>query len=235
MGQIYLVRHGQASFGTANYDQLSDLGVEQSRLLGQWFAKSSKGFHRVVTGGMKRHRQTADACMAMLPDALRIEGEWESDAGFNEYDHQEVLLRHRPDFVDPIAVKDFLAQSENPKRVFQQIFEEAMSRWMDGRHDHEYGEPWPVFRSRCIAALQRLLDSAGSSQNIIVFSSGGTIATLCQHFLRLPDRQTAELNWSMVNASVTKLLYQPGRVTLSYLNNYAHLEWLGEKHSVTYR
>jgi broad specificity phosphatase PhoE len=235
MGQIYLVRHGQASFGTANYDRLSDLGVQQARLLGQWFAHRNQGFHRVVTGGMMRHRQTADACMAVLPQELRMEKEWESDVGFNEYDHHEVLLRHRPDFVDPIAVKDFLARSENPKRVFQEIFQLAMTRWMDGRHDQEYGEPWPVFRNRCIAAFQRLLNSAGPSQNIIVFSSGGTIATLCQHVLGLPDRQTAELNWSMVNCSVTKLFYQPGKVTLSYLNNYAHLESLGEKHSITYR
>lgn len=235
MGQIYLVRHGQASFGTANYDQLSELGIEQARQLGAWFGNCGQGFHRVVTGGMTRHRQTADACMAVLPVALRTEADWESDVGFNEYDHHEVLLRHRPDFVDPIAVKDFLAQSDDPKRVFQKIFQLAMARWMGGQHDDEYGEPWPVFRARCIAALQRLLDSAGASQNIIVFSSGGTIATLCQHLLELPDRQTAELNWSLVNSAVTKLLYQPGKVTLSYLNNYSHLELLGQKHSVTYR
>jgi broad specificity phosphatase PhoE len=235
MGQIYLVRHGQASFGTANYDQLSNLGVEQARQLGTWFAERGQSFHRVVTGGMMRHRQTADACMAALPASLRTEGEWESDVGFNEYDHHEVLLRHRPDFVDPIAVKDFLAKSEDPKRVFQKIFQLAMTRWMDGQHDDEYGEPWPVFRARCVAALQRLLDSAGPSQNIIVFTSGGTIATLCQHLMHFPDRQMAELNWSLVNGAVTKLLYQPGKVTLSYLNNYAHLELSGQKQSITYR
>lgn len=235
MGQIYLVRHGQASFGTANYDQLSALGVEQSRLLGEWFTRCGQGFHRVVIGGMMRHRQTADACMTTLPQELRSGLEWQSDAGFNEYDHHEVLLRHQPDLVDPIAVKDFLARSENPKRVFQQLFQLAMVRWMGGAHDNEYAEPWPVFRIRCIAALQRLLDSAGASQNIIVFTSGGTIATLCQHLLELPDRQTAELNWSLVNSAVTKLLYRPGRVTLSYLNSHAHLDLLGQKHSVTYR
>lgn len=235
MGQIYLVRHGQASFGTANYDQLSELGVEQARLLGNWFADCGLRFDRVVMGGMTRHRQTAEACIAALPEELRPQSDWQSDVGFNEYDHHEVLLRHRPDFVDPIAVKDFLAQSENPKRVFQKIFEVAMMRWMGGKHDADYAEPWPVFRARCIAALDRLLESAGASQKIVVFTSGGTIATLCQHLLQLPDRQTAELNWSMVNSSMTKLLYQPGKLTLSYLNNYSHLELLGEKHSVTYR
>ncbi len=235
MGQIFLVRHGQASFGTANYDQLSELGVEQARLLGEWFANRGQQFNRIITGGMKRHRQTADACLNALPKSWLSETDWHTDAGFNEYDHDEVLIRHRPSFADPIAVKDFLAQTDNANRAFQKIFQEAMTRWMSGEHDEDYNEPWPVFRSRCIAAFERVLENAGQSQNIIVFTSGGTIATLCQHLLQFPDRQMAELNWSLVNSAVTKLFYQPGKVTLSTLNNYAHLEWLGEKDAVTYR
>ncbi len=93
MGQIYLVRHGQASFGKENYDQLSDLGMEQGRLLGKWFADCGVQFDQVVTGDMERHRQTAEACLAQLPQAYPASG-WVTDAGFNEYDHREVLQRH---------------------------------------------------------------------------------------------------------------------------------------------
>ena len=110
-----------------------------------------------------------------------------------------------------------------------------MARWMSGAHDGDYREPWPVFRARCVAALQRITEGAGKSQTIAVFTSGGTIATICQHVLGLQDRQVAELNWSLVNCAVTRLLFRPGVVTLSYLNNYAHLEWLGQPESVTYR
>ena len=110
-----------------------------------------------------------------------------------------------------------------------------MSRWMDGRHDHEYAEPWPMFRQRVLAALQRLLDGAGASQRIVVFTSGGTIATLCKNLLGLTDERMAKLNWTLVNAAVTRLLYRPGHVTLSTMNSYAHLELLGEKKSITYR
>jgi broad specificity phosphatase PhoE len=236
MGKIYLVRHGQASFGTSDYDRLSELGKEQGRLLGKWLAETGQRFDAVVTGDMRRHRETAEACISMLPDNVAPpRAAWITDAGFNEYDHEEVLQRHRPDFVDPIAVKQFLAEGDDAKRLFQRMFEDAMSRWMSGSHDAEYREPWPAFRSRVLAALQRLLDAAGPSQNILVFTSGGTIATLCQHLLKLQDRQMAELNWTLVNAAVTKLLYRPGRVTLSYMNSYAHLEMLGEKQSITYR
>jgi broad specificity phosphatase PhoE len=235
MGQIYLVRHGQASFGSANYDQLSDLGHEQARLLGEWFANSRQKFNRVVTGSLKRHRQTADACISVLPKSHRIDTDWETDPGFDEYNHHEVLVRHRPEFDDPEEVKRFLASSPKAKYAFQDIFQAAMSRWMSGQYDGDYVEPWPVFRRRCVDALQRLVASADKSQNIIVFTSGGTISTICQHVLGLSDRQVAELNWTLVNCAMTKLFYQSERVTLSYLNNYSHLEWLGQPESITYR
>ena len=235
MGQIYLVRHGQASFGTDDYDELSELGREQAHLLGEWFAHCNQVFHRVVTGNLTRQRQTADACIAALPRAARVETDWQRDAGFNEYDHEEVMLRYRPDLADAVALRCFLAATENGKRAYQQIFQEAVARWMGGSHDADYREPWPVFRARCIAALERLIASAGPSQEIAVFTSGGTIAALCQHVLGLQDQRVAELNWTLVNCAVTKLLYQPDRITLSYLNNFAHLEWLGEANAVTYR
>lgn len=235
MGQIYLVRHGQASFGSANYDQLSELGLEQARLLGEWFAKSRQSFTRVVTGDLQRHRQTADACIAMLPKSQLAGTDWHTDPDFNEYDHHEVLVRHRPSFEDPEEVKRFLAASPNARYAFQDIFQAAMSRWMSGMYDADYREPWPVFRGRCVAALQRLVERADRAQTVVVFTSGGTIATICQHVLGLGDRQAADLNWTLVNCAVTKLLYQPGRVTLSYLNNYAHLEWLGQPDTITYR
>ncbi|WP_292932174.1 histidine phosphatase family protein [Noviherbaspirillum sp.] len=235
MGQIYLVRHGQASFGSKNYDQLSELGAEQARLLGEWFANSHQKFDRVVTGSLKRHRQTADACLMALPKALRVETEWEQDPDFDEYNHHEVMVRHRPDFEDPEAVKRFLASGPSARHAFQEMFEAAMTRWMDGEFDADYDEPWPAFKQRCVNALQRLLEGADKSQSIIVFTSGGTISAICQHLLKLPDRKMAEMNWSLVNCGVTKLLYRPGRVTLSYLNNYSHLEWLGQPNTITYR
>ena len=130
MGQIYLVRHGQASFGATDYDQLSELGVEQSRMLGGWFASSGIKFSSVVTGGMKRHRQTAEACCEGLqvPSAES----WITEPGFNEYDHDDVLSRTRPGFDEPGAIRKFIAKSKVPQDTFLQIFEESMQRWMGG-------------------------------------------------------------------------------------------------------
>lgn len=231
MGQIFLVRHGQASFGKANYDQLSDLGYEQARLLGQWYANTHQRFTKVINGGLARHRQTADACLGALPKKLLIDTEWITDEDFAEFDHKEVLLRHCPEFADAVAFKALLANHVDPPRALEQLFREAMQRWMDGG---DYTESWPAFRDRCVRALQRL-DTASSGQTTIVFTSGGVIAAVMQHLLGLQDKQVMELNWTLANCGVTKLLHRPGQFTLSYLNNYAHLEWLGQPGAVTYR
>lgn len=238
MGQIFLVRHGQASFGSDNYDQLSPLGIEQAKILGTWFVRCGQRFDRVVTGGMERHRQTAQACMA----ELSVVPNWESDLGFNEYNHDEIMRRHRPEFADPKEVKRFLATHDNAKRVFQQEFEKGMARWMGGQFDHEYNESWQAFRQRCTTALHRLMQAEEASQRIVVFTSGGTISALCQAVLGLPDQNVAQLNWSLVNSAVTKLMFQAGgdgqqapRISLSYLNNYAHLESLPDSKAITYR
>lgn len=242
MGNIYLVRHGQASFGSANYDQLSTLGYEQARLLGQWFANTRQGFHRVLTGGMQRHRQSADACMAELPKPLLQETDWQTDTGFAEFDHHEVLRRHCPEFGDAEAFKRLLAGHAQPGLAFRQLFEQAMLRWMDGASPADYAESWPQFRQRCVDALQRLAAQAdaaqaqagGPSQTSIVFTSGGVIAALAQHLLGMPDRQAMALNWSLANGAVTRLRHSEGKISLSSLNNYAHLEWLGEAGAITY-
>ena len=38
MPALYLIRHGQASFGAEDYDQLSDLGMRQSQHVGEYFS-----------------------------------------------------------------------------------------------------------------------------------------------------------------------------------------------------
>lgn len=234
MGQIYLVRSGQASFGSANYDQLSELGQQQARLLGQWFAKGGQPFHSAITGGLSRHRQTADACVAQLDKSQVAGTQWLVDEGFAEFDHHEVMLRNCPEFADAATFQQLLARSDDPQRAAEQLFRAAMQRWMTGWHDDEYAEAWPDFRRRVVSALERL-DRPDSKQTTIVFTSSGVIATLMQHVLGLQDYQVMEMTWKLANCSVTRLLHRPGEFSLGYLNNYSHLEWLGQPGTVTYR
>lgn len=64
MTTIYLVRHGQASFGAESYDKLSPNGELQAKLLGQYLDKILKEEPYVVAGSMLRHQQTASFALA---------------------------------------------------------------------------------------------------------------------------------------------------------------------------
>ena len=233
MGVIYLVRHGQASFGADDYDQLSPLGQEQAKRLGEWINDCGLTISAIATGTLKRHLQSAAACSTACPTQEPVW--WQEDAGFNEFDHHEILVRHRPEFAAPQALNAFLAQDGNPRRTFQQIFSRAVARWTGGEHDADYAESFAAFRERVTAALQRLINTASQGHDIWTFTSGGAITAIVQGLLAIPDRQVFELNWTLVNTGVTKLMYRPGRVSLSYINNHAHLERLQQPELITYR
>lgn len=235
MGTITLIRHGQASFGKANYDQLSELGYEQGRVLGQWLSQCAKPITRVVTGGMARHRQTAEACLETLDETLKPAGDWHEEPGFAEYDHIEMLHRYEPRFGDPDYVRALFQEHPNPRKAFQEVFVAAFARWMSGEHDADYRESWPAFRARTTAAVERLSSEAGKSEHIAVFTSGGPITAICQQLLQVPDSQIAELNSRFANASITRLLFQPGRLSLATMNSFAHFEVAPHTHLITYR
>ena len=60
MGIIYFVRHGQASLGAQNYDQLSDLGYAQAEQLGLYFLQQKIQFEAVYTGTLQRQKQNIE-------------------------------------------------------------------------------------------------------------------------------------------------------------------------------
>ena len=94
MGAIYLIRHGQASVGAGDYDKLSKLGVEQAYVLGQALVTRGVKPDLVVCGDMLRHRETAAGCLA----AMGLPGQWQTDAAWNEYDHEMMIEAYRPRF-----------------------------------------------------------------------------------------------------------------------------------------
>ena len=58
MSSVHLVRHGQASFGADDYDQLSELGWKQSARLGEYWRERGRTFDRVIMGTLRRHDET---------------------------------------------------------------------------------------------------------------------------------------------------------------------------------
>jgi broad specificity phosphatase PhoE len=219
MGVVLLVRHGQASFGSEDYDVLSETGVDQSRVLGRALAAQGVVPSAVLHGAMRRQRDTAAAVVAG--------GGWpvspELDRGWDEFDHVAVVARGA---TVPVASLD--------RRGFQELFEAATARWSGGEHDQEYDEPWPAFLARAGAALDRAFARTGVT---VVVSSGGPIAAVCATLVD-PDAPADEVprlwnafNTVTANASVTRVLQgSTGRRLLSF-NEHSHLP----RDLVTYR
>jgi broad specificity phosphatase PhoE len=230
MGQILLIRHGQASFGAGDYDRLSKTGVEQAGILGQRLREATPAPDRILCGDMRRHRQTAEGALA----AMGLPAEWETERGWNEYDHVAVLSAHKPRWANQALMKAEMAATLNPRKAFQAEFSKAMARWVCGKYDGDYPESWPAFSERVLAAMKALHESLGKSQTALVFTSGGTITAVAHKLLQLDTEHAFRLNWTLANAAITKLIYSERGLYLSSLNDHAHFEG-ARSNLITYR
>lgn len=230
MGAIYLLRHGQASFGSQNYDQLSSVGHQQAVVLGEALKRRGVKPAVVVSGTMQRHLETAAGALK----AFGLEQAPQQHAGVNEFDHENVIEVAEPRYADKAVMMAELAGSGDPRRSFQKFFQDAVSRWVGGNHDDEYKEPWSVFKLRCVTALQELVSQTPAKADTLVFTSGGTISVMCAHLLGLNDSQAFTINWTLANAGVTKIVTGRDGVHLVSINEHAHVESV-EPSLLTYR
>jgi broad specificity phosphatase PhoE len=201
--QILLVRHGQASWGAADYDVLSATGEQQSRVLGAALAARGTLPDVLVSGAMRRHRQTA-ACL--------LEGAgWSTvvveDQGWDEFDHRELLELH------PAGPGGRL--------------EEATLRWSGGEFAEEYDESFADFCARVDAALRRTAHRIGPRQTAVVVTSGGPVSWVAASLLDGGAPLWTRLNPVIVNTSVTKVVVGRRGSTLVSFNDHGHLEGTG--------
>ena len=237
MAAIYLIRHGQASFGSTDYDKLSEKGHKQSIMLGQKWP-SDVVPDKFYCGDLLRHGQTLNGFTQgyqgeEIPMTIH--------SGFNEFDHVDILTNYNAQWQNFAKMSEDINRLKISNKTFQREFSQALNRWLSGDKDHEYKESWPQFKVRCIRALQDIigqelannrkvstsLNDEKKSKDILVFTSGGTISVIVQHILKLSDKHALQINQQSRNASVTKLLFSEKMLSVDYLNNYSHLENTG--------
>lgn len=218
MTTIYLIRHGQASFGAESYDKLSPNGELQAILLGQYFNQILKEAPYAVAGSMQRHQQTATLALAQcFPEV-----EFETDQAWNEFNHQQVFAQYEPRFNHPHLLKQDVENEINPRAYLAKIFEGAIGRWTGGEYHHEYDESWPHFKNRVESALQNLCDELAKTKPryAVVFTSGGVISVVAGKLLELNPNRTFALNWAITNASMTTLRLVGNEPQLLSLNEH---------------
>jgi broad specificity phosphatase PhoE len=233
MTVIYLIRHGQASFGQQNYDNLSALGHQQARILGESLQRRVGRFDKVALGSMLRHKQTLQNCLTAM-DATSTESDWLLDPGWNEYDHHNILAQLGSDFADAPSIERWVRAQDNPKQAFERLFNEGMERWMSGQHDSGYVETWQDYQARIKGALAKLVAQADHADTIGVFSSGGPISVISQYLLGVDASKVMQVNWTLVNCSITKLVTTSSRTFVSTLNDHSHFEGK-DKSLITYK
>ena len=171
MGNLYLIRHGQASFGADDYDVLSPVGVRQSQALGEHLAQLGVRLDRCVAGDLRRQQDTARlALQALHANGCPVPAV-ETDAAFNEFDADGVIRALLPDLLpeEPDALH-VLRNAPQHRSEFQRLFALMVQRWHDGEHADNGLETWRSFTSRVQGGLQRVLDTAGSGDHVAIFT-----------------------------------------------------------------
>lgn len=236
MGSIYLIRHGQASFGADDYDVLSPTGFRQSEILGAHLAQLGLNFDRCISGALFRQRHTAETVIAQLNAAGLVTPELETDIAFNEFNAEGVIRALLPAMLDeePDAF-ELMRDAANNRAEFQRLFAAIIRRWLVGDHDAAALQSWQAFVEQVEAGLSGILDSAGPSDRIAVFTSGGTITALLHLITQMPATQAFELNWHIVNTSLNHVKFREREVSLASFNSYAHLQLMKAPELITYR
>ncbi|MGW4527960.1 histidine phosphatase family protein [Amycolatopsis sp. NPDC004378] len=208
MGAIYLVRHGQASFGAEDYDALSPRGFEQSTVVGAELLRRNMSFSQIRSGTLARQRDTAATALKVLGSDVPVV----EDPRWNEYDHVDIARHHAG------------GAPQEDSRAYQGVLDAALTAWTTAGEGGPCAETWPAFLARCRGALEDLVAALGKGEHAVVFTSGGVIATLCGLLMGTPEAGLLKLNRVTVNGGITKLVSGRGGVTMLSFNEHPHFE-----------
>ena len=211
MGTLYLVRHGQASFGADDYDVLSPMGQQQSLRLGEYFRFKGLTFDAALTGTLKRQLQTyAGICRGMgVEPAASL---W---SGLNEYDSHAVISAIHPHKLEKPT-------SPEMYRDHFRLLKDGLAQWMAGVVSPRGMPSYTDFVAGVTSALDHVRKNC--SGNVLLVSSGGPIATAVGHVLGTRPETTIELNLRIRNCSITEFAFTPKRHMLVTYNTLPHLD-----------
>lgn len=225
MPTVLLVRHGQASFGAADYDVLSELGRRQAEIVAASLTERGYRPTRLVTGTLRRQQETAAAFRALGAPNLEVESRWD------EFDPDDVLTHHSD---TALRLQADGAGETLTNRGFQAALEPALAEWVAHAERSPTSQTWPQFSGAGPAALDQLAAELGPGETAVVITSGGAIAAVVGALLGAPAEVFAALNRTLVNAGVTKLAIGSTGVNVVSVNDHSHLEAV-DRELVTYR
>ncbi|MFK7860397.1 MAG: histidine phosphatase family protein [Granulosicoccus sp.] len=230
MSLLHLVRHGQASAGSANYDQLSPIGEEQSQILGNWWLSHGFSPNAAYHGTLVRQRDTAIHSLAAITDNEQAPTMGEH-SGLNEYNHRVIESHFCSEHAD-----------YEPESMGFEDYMGILSRWRDYQPDksavdddsgdHEI-ERWDDFKARGWNTLKALSHQGSDGGEFVFFTSGGIIATVVSTILDLDFEHTVDAIWRIRNTSITTIHLSGNNARLVEFNTVPHLQEQRKPHLIT--
>lgn len=216
MPVIHLVRHGQASFGSDDYDVLSPTGAQQAALAGRELVRRGVRTPVYGSGTLSRQRDTA----AIVAEQFGVTApELIVDPRWNEFDAHALVARSLG--IDEIPTEMTSAQ-------FQVHLDKAFIAWVEGSDG-----TWTEFSDGVIGALADFAAQVPAGSDGIVATSAGVTATVVGRLLETSPDSIITLNKVSINASITTVLSGARGLTLLTFNDHAHV--LGHEGMLTTR
>ncbi|OED36778.1 hypothetical protein AB833_25535 [Chromatiales bacterium (ex Bugula neritina AB1)] len=238
MTSIYLIRHGQASAGSANYDVLSPIGRHQASVLGEYLQQTDLAFDAIYSGTLERQIDTATIATGIDRSELS------QQQHFDEYNHKAIFERYLPRLAATDPEVDAAAQNGPNSLMSASVFTKLMLAWTNDANgtaaasDRATGskqdfESWNSFKTRINDGIQQIANQHDRSASVAVFTSGGVISTLFHTIYNTTPQSTFEMNWSINNASLSHVKVTSGSLRLREFNNISHLLLKNDKSLIT--
>jgi len=236
MSEMFMIRHGQASFGEKNYDRLSPIGVKQAQITARHWIRLGRHIDAVYLGRMKRQIDTAAPLLSVLADNGFVRPDIITEAALDEYDSEAVFKAQLPRILAAYpSVQERSDEILTDKKLFHFVFHKAMNRWLTGQYDPPGSVTWQGFKERVNSGIRRIVQNQGAKKQLAVFTSGGPISVAVQRALSLSDEQAMAQSWHIMNASITRFKYNPDGMALVGFNDVTHLEMENDPGLLTYR
>lgn len=235
MATIYVIRHGQASFGADDYDNLSETGRLQATRLGEYLRDTGVRFDAAYCGQLRRQRDTAELALACQPARVPLQ----VDTRFDEVRNDEQIRELLPQLLDADpALRAVVDRGLSTSKDYQKVIAAVFNHWVSPECDATGIQSWQDYAGALRMALGDIMQAQGSGKTLAIFTSGGTIAALVAQVLGARDCDVYQFYEPVFNCSVTQFFYSGDRVSLSYFNDCSFLRVYGQQNGeslVTYR
>lgn len=217
MSRIFLVRHGEASWHSDDYDRLTDRGHAQARAVGEELVARRVVPDVVMSGTLRRHRETAAGLLAGAQWPLTVV----EDTRWNELDADDIIRVHDPEHDTMTGALAHFAGRGAPQD-FESFFDQAMDRWLGGDGGHV--ESFTQFVERVNAALDALVAGLAPQATAVVVTSGGVQNAIASQILGGGSDTWRRIFGMFPNTGLMRLTHGERGLRLRSLGELSHLE-----------